>query len=89
MNFPASITNVLISLNWATAEEDYTPSMYETVFAVPLFFLKKNPPVLPPSNIPTDQLKSDRQKHRLNKRKAVEDLLNNTREELFAGEFDG
>ncbi|KJA28350.1 hypothetical protein HYPSUDRAFT_33713 [Hypholoma sublateritium FD-334 SS-4] len=70
MNFPASIANVLISLNWATAEEDYIP-------------------ILPPSNIPSEQLKSDRQKHRLNKRKAVEDLLNNTRDELFAGEFDG
>ncbi|KAF9471731.1 Gcd10p-domain-containing protein [Pholiota conissans] len=70
MNFPSSVTDVLISLNWATAEEDYTP-------------------ILPPSDIPTEQVKSDRQKHRLNKRKAVTDLLNNTREELFAGEFDG
>jgi len=28
MNFPSSITNVLISLNWATAEEDYTSGMF-------------------------------------------------------------
>ncbi|KIM47530.1 hypothetical protein M413DRAFT_439198 [Hebeloma cylindrosporum] len=70
MNFPSSITNVLISLNWATAEEDYTS-------------------VLPPSDLPQDQVKSERQKHRLNKRKAISDLLSNTREELFAGEFDG
>lgn len=45
--------------------------------------------VLPPSEVPSEQLKSDRQRNRLNKRKAVEDLLNNTRDELFSGEFDG
>jgi len=45
--------------------------------------------VLPPSDLPQDQVKSDRQKHRLNKRKAISDLLSNTREELFAGEFEG
>ena len=28
MNFPSSVTDVLISLNWATADEDYSPSMY-------------------------------------------------------------
>jgi hypothetical protein len=28
MNFPSSITNVLLSLNWATAEEDYTSGMF-------------------------------------------------------------
>ncbi|KAF8204077.1 Gcd10p family-domain-containing protein [Pholiota molesta] len=57
MNFPPSVTDVLISLNWATAEEDYTP-------------------ILPPSDIPSEQ-------------KSYSDLLNNTREELFSGEFDG
>ena len=45
--------------------------------------------VLPPSDLPQDQVKSERQKHRLNKRKAISDLLSNTREELFAGEFEG
>ncbi|KAF8971709.1 Gcd10p family-domain-containing protein [Flammula alnicola] len=70
LNFPSSVTDILISLNWATAEEDYTP-------------------ILPPSDIPDDQVKSERQKYRLNKRKAILDLLNNTREELFSGEFEG
>jgi hypothetical protein len=28
MNFPLSITNVLISLNWATAEEDYISGVF-------------------------------------------------------------
>ncbi|KAF9531922.1 Gcd10p family-domain-containing protein [Crepidotus variabilis] len=45
-------------------------------------------PVLPPSQLPDDELKSERQKSRLNKRKAISDILNDTREELFAGEFD-
>ena len=44
--------------------------------------------VLPPSEVPEEQIKSDRQKIRLGKRKAISDLLNNTREELFSGEFD-
>ncbi|RDB29668.1 tRNA (adenine(58)-N(1))-methyltransferase non-catalytic subunit TRM6 [Hypsizygus marmoreus] len=71
MNFRSQITSgVLASLNWATAEEEYTP-------------------ILPPSDVPTDQIRSERQKSRLNKRKAVTDLLSNTREELFSGEFDG
>ncbi|KAJ3502140.1 hypothetical protein NLJ89_g9021 [Agrocybe chaxingu] len=69
MNFEPSITDVLKSLNWATAEEDYTP-------------------ILAPSDIPEDQVKSDRQKNRLSKRKAISDLLSNTREDLFSGEFD-
>lgn len=43
---------------------------------------------MPPSEVPTDQIRSDRQKVRLSKRKAVTDGLTNTREELFAGEFD-
>ncbi|PPQ69782.1 hypothetical protein CVT26_014170 [Gymnopilus dilepis] len=69
MNFDPSVKDVLKSLNWATAEEDYVP-------------------ILPPSEAPEGQVKSERQKHRLNKRKAISDLLSNTREELFSGEFD-
>ncbi|KAJ7040317.1 Gcd10p family-domain-containing protein [Mycena alexandri] len=45
-------------------------------------------PLVAPVDVPADQIKSDRQKTRLNKRKAALDLLNTTREELFAGEFD-
>ena len=41
-----------------------------------------------PTEPPDGQFHSDRQKLRLNKRKAVSDSLTNTREELFAGEFD-
>ncbi|KAG6900507.1 hypothetical protein C0993_009460 [Termitomyces sp. T159_Od127] len=70
MNFrPHVVSGVLVSLNWATSEEGYTP-------------------IIPPSDIPQNQIRSERQKSRLNKRKAVTDLVTNTREELFSGEFD-
>ncbi|KAJ6520121.1 Gcd10p-domain-containing protein [Mycena sanguinolenta] len=45
-------------------------------------------PVGPPTDVPSEKIKSDRQQSRLNKRKVAIDLLNSTREELFAGEFD-
>jgi tRNA (adenine58-N1)-methyltransferase non-catalytic subunit len=86
MNFkPSVISGVLASLNWATSEEDYTPRKF-------LHPSGTSPSdswlVIPPSDIPADQIKSERHKSRMNKRKAVSDLLTNTRDELFAGEFD-
>ncbi|KAJ7751187.1 Gcd10p family-domain-containing protein [Mycena maculata] len=70
MNFKSeTVTPVLSSLNWATAQRDHTP-------------------LVPPVDVPSDQIKSERQKSRLNKRKAATDLLNGTREDLFAGEFE-
>lgn len=44
--------------------------------------------VLPPSDIPPDEIKSERQKSRLKKRKGVSQALNDTRDELFSGEFE-
>lgn len=70
MNFSAEITNILSSLNWATADESYTP-------------------ILPPSEVSAQDVKSERQKSRLNKRKAMTNHLYSTRQELFDGEFDG
>ncbi|XP_006454143.1 hypothetical protein AGABI2DRAFT_147510 [Agaricus bisporus var. bisporus H97] len=70
MNFSAKITNVLSSLNWATADEEYAP-------------------ILPPSEVSEPSVKSERQKSRLNKRKALTEHLHSTRQELFDGEFDG
>jgi hypothetical protein len=70
MNFSSEITNVLSSLNWATADEDYTP-------------------ILPSSEVSEQSVKSERQKSRLNKRKAMTEHLYSTRQELFDGEFDG
>jgi len=69
MNFDSKITDVLASLNWATAEEEYEP-------------------VLPPADIPGDQIKSDRHKHRLNKRKVISNLLAHIRDDFFSGEFE-
>ncbi|KAF5368394.1 hypothetical protein D9758_002197 [Tetrapyrgos nigripes] len=69
MNFNAEIVTPLLSLNWATSQEDYAP-------------------VGPPSDVPPEEIRSDRQKQRLKKRKLVNDALDKTREELFAGEFD-
>ncbi|RPD57093.1 Gcd10p-domain-containing protein [Lentinus tigrinus ALCF2SS1-6] len=70
MNFRKEATSVMSSLNWATADEEYTPIMASTE---------------PPSG----KFKSDGQRNRLNKRKVASDALMQTREELFAGEFDG
>ncbi|KAJ3929551.1 MAG: Gcd10p-domain-containing protein [Lentinula lateritia] len=41
-----------------------------------------------PVEVPADEIRSDRQKTRLRKRKVAHELLENTREELFAGEFE-
>ncbi|KAH6917041.1 Gcd10p family-domain-containing protein [Coprinopsis sp. MPI-PUGE-AT-0042] len=45
-------------------------------------------PVMPPSELPAEEIRSERQKSRLKKRKALNDHLNNTREDLFSGGFD-
>ncbi|KAK1234828.1 tRNA (adenine(58)-N(1))-methyltransferase non-catalytic subunit trm6 [Marasmius sp. AFHP31] len=46
-------------------------------------------PIMAPSDLPQDDIRSNSQKSRLKKRKQVSDALHKTREELFAGEFDG
>ncbi|KAF9454191.1 Gcd10p-domain-containing protein [Macrolepiota fuliginosa MF-IS2] len=46
-------------------------------------------PILPSSEVATQDVKSERQKSRLNKRKAMTNHLHSTRQELFDGEFDG
>jgi tRNA (adenine58-N1)-methyltransferase non-catalytic subunit len=86
MNFkPSIVSGVLASLNWATSEEDYTPRKFFYLSGIS----RADPSsVIPPSDIPADQIRSERHKSRLNKRKAVSDLLTNTRDELFSGEFD-
>ncbi|KAL4253561.1 tRNA (adenine(58)-N(1))-methyltransferase non-catalytic subunit TRM6 [Abortiporus biennis] len=70
MNFKKETTALLSSLNWATADEEYTP-------------------IVPPSEPASGKYRSDAQKSRMNKRKMLNTALNKTREELFAGEFDG
>jgi tRNA (adenine-N(1)-)-methyltransferase non-catalytic subunit len=86
MNFkPSIVSGVLASLNWAAAEEDYTPCKSLHISGIHCIDIWS---VIPPSDIPAEQVRSERQKSRLNKRKAVSDLLASTRDELFAGEFD-
>ncbi|KZV70983.1 Gcd10p-domain-containing protein [Peniophora sp. CONT] len=70
MNFSKEFTSVMASLNWATAEEEYTPVA-----------------LLP--DPAQDDIRSDKHKVRMSKRKAVSDALAATRDELFAGEFAG
>ncbi|KAJ3011692.1 hypothetical protein NUW54_g2085 [Trametes sanguinea] len=71
MNFrKEAVAPVLSSLNWATADEEYTPIIAST-------------------DPPAGKFKSDGQRARLNKRKVASDALMQTREDLFAGEFEG
>jgi tRNA (adenine58-N1)-methyltransferase non-catalytic subunit len=42
-----------------------------------------------PSELPSGQYKSDKQRARFLKRKVISDSLTGTREELFAGGFEG
>ncbi|KAF8846096.1 Gcd10p-domain-containing protein [Paxillus ammoniavirescens] len=71
MNYEKEVlTRVLSTLNWATAQENYTP-------------------LLTPSEPPSGRIRSERQRLRLDKRKSTSDILMGTRQELFAGEFDG
>lgn len=44
--------------------------------------------VLPPSESAPDEVKSERQRSRMRKRKVNVDALSKTREELFNGNFD-
>jgi len=46
-------------------------------------------PVLPPTEVPSGELYSDKQTHRIIKRKAVVDQLDANRQDFFRGEFDG
>ena len=53
-----------------------------------LFYIHNNT-VLASTEPPQGKYKSDGQRTRLNKRKVTADALIQTRDELFAGEFDG
>ena len=86
MNFDEDMVNkVLSSLNWSTEDENHTPSKCcASGFVRVLTFVS----VLPPSDPDPGEVRSERQKSRLNKRKKVLGNLFDTRKELFEGEFD-
>lgn len=82
-----TLTSVLSTLNWATAQEDYTPGkcLLSTSTASNHFISSVLAPLEPASG----RIRSERQRLRLDKRKSTSDTLMNTRQELFSGEFDG
>ena len=89
MNFDQDmVKQTLISLNWAMVQEDYIPG---TVSSPPHTFMGRliRSEVLPPTEVQSGELYSDKQISRLSKRKAVVDQLDANRQEFFSGEFDG
>jgi tRNA (adenine-N(1)-)-methyltransferase non-catalytic subunit len=87
MNFPKELTaDVLSALNWATADETYTPSrfLHSKKLRVP-----ESRTVILSAEPASGSYGSERHKTRLLKRKTVSDALFSVREELFSGEFEG
>ena len=93
MNFPKEYTSIMSTLNWATADEDYTPSKQQLLdtesSCVTSHHHFGGMQVVPSSEPPTGDFKSEGQRSRLNKRRVANDVLMQNRQELFAGEFDG
>ena len=82
-----TLTSVLSTLNWATTQEDYTPGKHlPSMIATDYHYITT---VLAPLEPTSGRMRSERQRLRLDKRKMTSDILMNTRQELFAGEFDG
>jgi len=81
-----ALTKVLATLNWATAQEGYTPGEQALV---PSVALAHSTIVIPPLDPPSGRVHSERQRARLDKRRATSDIMATTRAELFAGDFDG
>ena len=87
MNYEETLASALSSLNWATAQQDYTPGkcLLSAITANCHFISKVVAPLEPTSG----RIRSERQRQRLDKRKSTSDNLTSTRQELFSGEFDG
>lgn len=86
MNYPKPVVeSVVASLNWATIEEDYVPGKQYFPSHASYAHLDQ----AAASDPVPEQARSDKQKSRLNKRKAATNTLQTLREELFTGEFDG
>ena len=86
MNFTKDLTaDVLSTLNWATADEAYTPSRF-------LISKKSRIPeshtVVLSAEPESGSFGSERHKTRLLKRKTASDALFSIREELFSAEFE-
>jgi tRNA (adenine58-N1)-methyltransferase non-catalytic subunit len=87
MNFPKELTaDVLSSLNWATADETYTPRRFLYTRKV---VMPESCTVVLSAEPALGSYGSEKHKARLTKRKTASDALFNIREELFSGEFEG
>ena len=82
-----TLTSVLSTLNWATAQEDYTPGKYLLSTITANYYCMSS--VVAPLEPTSGRIRSERQRLRLDKRKSTSDALMNTRQELFSGKFDG
>lgn len=85
MNFNSSVASTFKWTDWAAVDEEYTPSMY-LIYCVSCQLL-----ICGSVRAPTavQEFKSDGQKDRIRKRKAVADLADSMRQDLFAGEWNG
>ena len=89
MNFDQDmVKRTVISLNWAMVQEDYTPGKVLSQLHIGTRNLIRLE-VLPPTEVQSGELYSDKQMSRLSKRKAVVDQLDANRQDFFSGEFDG
>jgi tRNA (adenine-N(1)-)-methyltransferase non-catalytic subunit len=92
MNFEPQVcsSSVLNTINWAAADEDYTPRTFATVLS---FMQLTTRQPLVATVLPTEptggEFHSEKERSKLRKRKATASVLSNLREELFSGEFDG
>lgn len=82
-----TLASVLSTLNWATAQEDYTPGKYLLSATTANYHCIST--VVAPLEPTSGRIRSERQRQRLDKRKSTSDTLMSTRQELFSGEFDG
>lgn len=82
-----TLASVLSTLNWATAQEDYTSGKYLLSAATVNDHCIST--VVAPLGPTSGRIRSERQRLRIDKRKLTSDTVMNTRQELFDGEFDG
>lgn len=89
MNYPATyIDDVYCTINWAYIDESWTPGTNVLL----LLMCHSNPQKFSadfPPDIEYEGPKSEKQRMRMEKRKLGQEKLNDVRDELFRGEWDG
>jgi len=84
---PEEHVSILRFLDWAAADEEHEPSGYLHSRTKKLH--PNIPPVRAPFETETGEYRSIGQKERYEKRKIASEALEELRDELFAGEWDG